>query len=218
MRAKLIAFAAVPICVVLAGCATPQPYDYTNFRAHPPRSIVVLPPTNQSPEVKATYGYLSTVTMPLAEKGYYIFPAEVVDEFMKDNGLPTANEMQAVPLSKIQDILGADAALYVNVTQYGTRYEILDSVTEVSATARLVDVRTGIQLWDGNVKVAQSANANAGGGNPLAMLIAAAVNALVNQIIANSTDQAHPVARTANIQLFYNKNNGLPDGPYLTAH
>ena len=218
MRTRIAALATLGAALVLAGCATTTPYDYSNLRAHPPRAIVVLPPTNSSPDVKATYGYLSAVTLPLAEKGYYVFPVEVVDGFMKENGLPSANEMQAVPLTKVQEVFGADAVLYLNVSQYGTRYEILDSVTEVSATAKLVDVRTGLVLWDGNVKLAQSANAGAGSGNPLAYLIAAAVNALVNQIIANSTDRAHEVSKLANVQLFFDKDKGLLDGPYSTPH
>src|SRR5262249_17607729 len=78
---------------LLTGCATPTPYDYTNYREHPPRSILVLPPLNESTAVGATYSYLSTVTRPLAEMGYYVFPVAVVDQFLKENGLPSAGEM-----------------------------------------------------------------------------------------------------------------------------
>src|SRR5436853_4068282 len=90
--------------LVLAGCQTVKPYDYTNFRAHPPRSILVLPPLNESTAVEGTYGYLSTVTQPIAERGYYVFPVEVVDQYLKQNGMPTAGEMHQVPLNKVVDI------------------------------------------------------------------------------------------------------------------
>ena len=72
--------------MVFTGCAT-KPYDYTNLRAHPPRSILVLPPINESTDTRGTYGYLSTVTKPLAEMGYYVYPVAVVNQFMKENGL-----------------------------------------------------------------------------------------------------------------------------------
>src|ERR1035438_1909787 len=94
---------ALTLTVMLAGCAT-KPYDYTNFRAHPPRSILVLPPLNESTAVEGTYGYLSTVTLPLAEMGYYVYPVVVVDQFMKENGMPTSGEMHQAPLDKIRDI------------------------------------------------------------------------------------------------------------------
>src|SRR5262245_6417390 len=88
--AQGIGWAAVGL--LAPGCVT-APYDYTNYRLHPPRSIVVLPPLNQSTAVEATYGYLTTVTRPLAERGYYVFPIAVVDQFLKENGLPSAGEM-----------------------------------------------------------------------------------------------------------------------------
>ena len=73
LRTFVQASAAAVIALILTGCAA-QPYDYTNYRQHPPRSIVVLPPLNESTAVEATYGYLSTVTRPIAEQGYYVFP------------------------------------------------------------------------------------------------------------------------------------------------
>jgi hypothetical protein len=216
MRKAITILAALGLLVLGSGCASRAPYDYSNFKAHPPKSIVVLPPTNQSPDVKATYGYLSTMTMPIAEKGYYVYPVAVVDEYMKENGLPSATEMQSVPLQKIQEVFGADAVLYTNVTQYGTRYAVLDSITEVSATGKLVDVRSGVTLWDGSVKIAQGMNGGSG-GNPIAALIAKAIVSIVNQILANSTDYAHQVSAIANAQLVNEKDHGLLDGPYLAV-
>ena len=106
------------MALMLVGCAAPKPYDYTNYRQHLPRSILVLPPLNESTDVKGTYSYLSTVTFPLAELGYYVFPVAVVDQFLKENGMPTAGEMHQVPLNKVRDIVGADAVLYVTLLQY----------------------------------------------------------------------------------------------------
>ena len=68
-RHSKLGLCALALMVTLAGCAT-KPYDYANFRAHPPRSILVLPPLNESTAVEGTYGYLATATMPLAEMGY----------------------------------------------------------------------------------------------------------------------------------------------------
>ena len=72
---------SVLVCILLlTGCVpSQQNIDYTAFRASKPRSILVLPPLNNSPDVRATYSYLSTVTQPLAEAGYYVFPVALVD-------------------------------------------------------------------------------------------------------------------------------------------
>ena len=198
---------AALVALALTGCAA-KPYDYTNFRQHRPRSIVVLPPLNESTAVEATWGYLSTVTRPLAERGYYVFPIAVVDQFLKENGLPTAGEMHQIPLNKVVEILGADAVLFIIVEQYGSKYQILNSSTTVAARARLVDTRTGTLLWEGRRVVQQ--NSSAGQSNLIAMLVAAAVSQIVN----TSVDAAHGVSRTTNAILFNTKDQGLLPGPY----
>lgn len=203
-RLPLLAVLAAVICLA-SGCATPV--DYTNFRQHHPRSILVLPPINQSTAVEATYGYLTTVTAPLAEMGYYVFPVAVVDHFLKENGMPTAGEMHQIPLDKAREIIGADAILFVTLEQYGTKYMLINSVTTVRARARLVDTKTGLLLWEG---VGAAQEQSGGSGNIIADAIAAAIVQAVN----SSTDHAHKVSRVANVNLLTIKDRGLLHGPY----
>ena len=209
MSARLLSLAALALlALALGGCATVTPYDYTAFRQNPPRSILVLPPINESTAVEATYGYLTTVSRPLAERGYYVFPVAVVDTLLKENGMPTAGEMHDVPLAKILEITGADAVLYPVVHEYGTKYHLVSSDTVVDVSARLVDTRTGTLLWDGR-GVAQQGSGGSGGG-----LLANAIAALVSQAVNSSRDQAHGVSRMANGGLFFTKGRELPPGPY----
>ena len=196
---------------LFTGCVAP--YNYANYRAHPPRSILVLPPLNESTDVRGTYGYLSTVTAPLAEMGYYVYPVAVVDQFLKENGQPTSGEMHQIPPAKIREIIGADAVLYVTLKQYGTKYQLINSATIVAVTASLVDTATGLTLWEGSATVQQNSS-SASGGNIIADLIADAVVAAIDQAVKSSTDQAHGVCRLANAQLFLTKDHGLLYGPY----
>ncbi|MGH8781866.1 DUF799 domain-containing protein [Paraburkholderia sp.] len=148
MSLKLLS--AVSVLTLLAACAHPvQRPDYTAFRKSQPRSILVLPPVNETSDVKATFGLLSQVTEPLAESGYYVIPVAPMEETFKFNGLTAATDIQAVAPAKLRDIFGADAALYTKVTQYGSVYKVIDSTTVVSASAKLVDLRTGDVLWQG---------------------------------------------------------------------
>jgi len=209
MKPRALSFAAACAVALLgiSGCKTVQPYDYTNFRAHPPRSILVLPPLNQSTRVEGTYGYLSTVTAPIAERGYYVFPVEVVDRFLKENGMPTAGEMHQVSLNKVAEITGADAVLFVTLEQYGSQYQLINSTTVVKAHATLVDTRTGLLLWEGRGNAEQASSSY---GNLLANVIAAAIVQAIN----SKTDSAHNVSRQANANLFNPEKTGLPFGPY----
>ncbi|HEU4843851.1 MAG TPA: DUF799 domain-containing protein [Burkholderiaceae bacterium] len=213
MLKRVMKLAACLAPAMLAvGCATHQatPYDYTAFKAAKPRSIVVLPPLNNSPEVTAGYTMLSLVTYPLAEAGYYVLPVALVDETFKQNGLNSAADIHAVDPHKLQGIFGADAALYVTVTSFGASYTVLNSVVTVSADARLVDLKTGTTLWTGRASANDSEGNNNNGGGLVGALVAAAVK----QVINSSTDSSYPVAGVASQRLLAaGQPNGLLYGP-----
>ena len=170
---------------MLAGCA--KPYDYTDFRRHRPRSILVMPPQNESRDPDAAWSYQSTVTRPLAERGYYVFPVAVVDRLMKDGVSP----------SKAAEILGADAVLYVTLEEYGTKHQVLNAATLVKLRARLVDARSGLLLWERRFAMQHNSNIGSGG------------------IFGDSTEAAaHKLAGEANVRFFGDRDQGLLYGPY----
>ncbi len=205
MRASLslVRLAALATCAALAACTTTEPYDYTLFHAHQPRSVLVLPPLDNTMEVDATYAYLSTVTKPLAERGYYVFPVAVVDRLLRDNGLPGPGEMHQAPLARLGEVFGADAVLYITLENWGTSYQVIDSSTVVTAEASLVDVASGTEIWHGKNSAAYSSSS--GGGGVLDMM----VGALVNQVMSSVSDPSLDVARDCNAGLFCNDHDGL---------
>ena len=195
------------VSLLLQGCATsPQPYDYSAYLANMPRSILVLPPTNESTEVMAPYVYLSTVTRPLAERGYYVYPVAVIDAMMKENGVPSPEDMAMVPLEKIKEVINPDAVLYMTVVEWGTKYQVFDSPTVVHLRGRLVDTDTGTVLWEGEHTVRKSSSSGQSG------LIEMLVAALINQIVSNLADPSREVAAMTNDQLFNNQTRGLLAG------
>ena len=202
--------AALLALALLGGCAAPKTIDYTAFKQARPKSILVLPPVNESPEVQASYSLVSQVTYPLAEAGYYVLPIALVDETFRQNGLTTANDIQALPAAKLHEIFGADSALYITVTEYGTKYMLISSDTSVTASAKLVDLRTGTTLWTGSAHASSEEGNNNGGGG----LIGALITAAVKQVINSSTDAAHPIAGIASARLLSaGQRTGILYGP-----
>lgn len=197
--------------LLLVACVTPpKRLDYTAYRASRPRSILVLPPVNRSPEIKAPLSILSAATLPLGEGGYYVIPVTLSEETFKQNGVTVADEAQALPLDKLREIFGADAALYISIDRFGVSYRLVDSVVEASASARLVDLRSGDELWQGYTYVSTGQNNNNGGG-----LIGMLVSAAIKQIVNSLTDRSHEVGRAASYQLLsVGRFNGLLYGPY----
>ena len=188
-----------------------QVANLTSFAEHIPKSILVLPPVNESPDIHATNGYWSTVTVPIAEAGYYVFPITVVDKLLKENGVSNGYDAQSISAEKLRDIFGADTALYLKVKQYGSKYQVIQSVSLVEVEAKLVDLNSGALLWEGRDKLQQSSNDNSN-NNLVGML----VGAVINQISNNNSDYAHVLSGSLSHQLYTpnpKRKKGLLFGP-----
>ncbi|TXI19710.1 MAG: hypothetical protein E6Q67_10105 [Roseateles sp.] len=209
---RLIALGGgLALSLLIQGCATPaKPYDYSAYKQAKPASILVLPPVNGTPEVMAVPSVMAQMTQPLAESGYYVMPVSLVDETLKANGVQTSDEAQQIPVQKLREIFGADAGLYVKVLRYGSVYKVVNSETAVTLEAKLVDLRSGQLLWEGSASASSAEQANNSQGGLIGML----VKAVVDQIVATTTDRSHPMAGLASQRLLAaGRPNGLLFGP-----
>jgi hypothetical protein len=175
--------------LLLGACATPQGFDYTAFKSRRPTSMLILPPVNDSPDVKATPGVMATATLPLAEAGYYVLPVSLVAETFKRNGLTSPTDIQNLATTKLREIFGADAAVYIRIKDYGTKYLVFGSDTRVTVEARIVDLRNGQHIWNGSA-TASSTEGDSNNDGIVGMLVKAVVNQIVNTVKDASFDYA----------------------------
>lgn len=191
----------------LSGCAVKQQQNLSAFYAHRPRSIVVVPVENESTEVTASSVFISTISAPLAERGYYVFPVYLTDMILRDFGLTEAGHIHQLPPERFFELFGADAVLFVTIKDWSTKYLVLASSVVVNMEYLLKDTRTGTVLWESKQQVVHNSGASGGGG--VAGLIVMAVEAASNALF---TDYL-PLARQAN-NLVFQPPKGLPAGPY----
>lgn len=193
MRALLVCV----LGIMLTACATPTPVDLTAFKASRPASLLVLPPLNETADVQASVGVMATMTLPLAEAGYYVMPVGLVDETFKQNGLTTPADIHEVAAGKLREIFGADAAVYLRVTEYGTKYFVLGSDTRVTVEGSIIDLRTGATLWSGKATASSEESSGASQGGLIGLL----VTAVVKQIVNSSIDATFGISAIANARL-----------------
>lgn len=209
MSLRLISILSVTCLLWLSACSTPSAKpDQSDFRHSKPASILVLPPVNQSPDIRGSLTFYATVTRPLSEAGYYVFPVAMVDATFKENGLSMADDIHQAPLSKLQSIFGADAVLYLTVQKYGSSYVVLDSQTVVSAQARLVDARTGTLLWQGQASASDAEGRD--NNNGLAGML---INSVIHQLASSVGNPGHQVAKLASARLLSPHSGGMLYGP-----
>ena len=213
MKTQILPKLAIALCAVflMAGCATKKPFDYSAYKASRPRSILVLPPVNNSPDVTATYSVMSFVTKPLSEAGYYVMPVGMVAQAFKENGLTQPTDMHQTAPAKLHEIFGADAALYITVTKFGSTYTVLNSETLVRVEGKLMDLKSGATLWQGSAQ-ATSAEAQQQQQGGLAGLL---ISAIIKQVMASTFDESHKYSGVATERLLTTnaRQNGLLYGP-----
>jgi hypothetical protein len=213
-----VCFAIAVLAVsVLSACASQRgdSFDYTAFRQSRPRSILVMPPINMTSDLGASATFLATSIRPLAESGYYVIPVALSEATFRQNGVTVAEEAHAIDYRRLHEIFGADAALYITILHYGATYILVRSVVAAAATARLVDLRTGRELWTGNVFVELNNNSDDDEDNDDRGLFNIIIGAAIDQIINTITDKAFDAGKEANNKLLSaGRVDGILYGPY----
>lgn len=196
---------------ILSGCATrPAVHkDYSALRADAPRSVLVVPVVSRSVDVDAPDYFLSTITQPIAERGYYVFPVNLVKRVMEDDGMADADLVHGSDPRRLAELFGADAVLYAVIERWDSKYAVLSTVTTVEMSYSLKSGKSGETLWTHQEKMAYDPAAQQSGGG-LAGLIAKAVVAALEKAKPNYI----PLARTVNGMAVGRVGQGLPAGPY----
>ena len=156
------------VLLLLAGCGSSPsrrgPFDYGTYVASDPRSVVVAPVVGTVAGAEIEREFLTTITQPLAERGYYVFPVRMSKEFAAQAGFtgrgPSGgfegySEERAAELAAL---FGADSVLFVRIEQWDTRSEAQLRVdppetTTVAIHYLLADER-GQQLWGAEQQIA----------------------------------------------------------------
>lgn len=196
--------AAVVLLTALSACVPPPAKDYTKFMSAQPRSILVVPVVNKSVDLNAQDYFLSTVPVPLAERGYYVFPVHMVKRLLEDDGLADASLVHEADPTRLAALFGADSVLYVVIERWDAKWILVSTQVTVDLDYVLKDGKTGEALWSEREKAVYSSD----GGNQglLAAIVAAA--------ITKASPNYMPLARQANAKALAFPGPGFPAGPY----
>jgi hypothetical protein len=201
----LLAFGA---CLLMAGCAAPVKKDMSAFVAAAPRSILVVPTINKSLDVDAPNYVLAALPVPVAEKGFYVFPVNTTKYILEQEGYYEGEKIHQQPTPALAKLFGADAVLYVSINRWDAQYAVLTTVVTVDFDYRMV-AKDGTEIWHEQKKM-QYQPQNNNSGSPMAML----VGAIVNAALARAAPNYMPLTRQANQEVFFLNPNAIPNGPY----
>ena len=201
------------LVAVLAGCASPPPKkDLDAFNTAAPRSILVVPAVNKSLDVDAPNYLLSTLTVPLAEKGFYVFPVNTAKFVLEQEGFYEGDRIHQQPPETLAQLFGADAVLYVTIKRWDAQFALITTTVTVEFDYRMV-AKDGTEIWTATQAMQYSPQSNNSSGNPLADLIVMAISAAITRAAPNYL----PLTQQANQMVFVLGPNAIPNGPYRKA-
>ena len=205
-----MALGVLAAALLVSGCVAHQKADFTKFREVNPKSILVVPAVNRAVEVNAPDYFLSTISKPIAERGFYVFPVNVVKRLLEDDGLADANLVHDADPKRLGEIFDADAILYVTIERWDAQYVVLTTQVTVEFTYVLKSGRTGEELWRRTAKMVHQPQQTNSSGNPLADQIVMAVAAAIVKAVPDYI----PLTQQANAIAVTEPGKGLPAGPY----
>jgi hypothetical protein len=206
------ALSVFTLLLILTGCQTSKKGEaFPAMYAEKPVSLLVVPSINQSTAADAPDLYSATITVPLANAGFYVLPIAITEKILQSEGLSEGMMFKDIPPQKFSEFLGSDAVLYVTIEKWDTNYYVLGGDVTVKINYILKSSKTGQNLWNFNQQIvldtsSQDSDASFG----LAGLL---VKAIVTAVQTAAQDYV-PVAHNVNVKAL----QSIPFGKYHKLH
>ena len=72
---------------------------YNDFYGSQPTSVLVLPARNTTTAADAANMFRYSITRPLAERGFYVYPVHLVDAFFKSENIVDDQLIRNIPIA-----------------------------------------------------------------------------------------------------------------------
>src|SRR3989338_4193680 len=159
-------------CLVLAGCGGTKPSVHEGFLDHPPRRVAILPfvitydyDLNEGQEIPTSQElgrdlFRKTFYHAFTTFGYEdLTLADVDAQLATAFGPSDGGAWQTATPQAVGVALGVDALIYGDIERIRHLASPLYTDTTLAATLRMVDARTGEELWRQQVKAAERGGA-----------------------------------------------------------
>ena len=196
------------VALVMTGCVPQKNIDWSAYEAADPQSILVVPVVNNTLNVDAPNYMLSTLSVPLAERGYYVYPVNTVKVILEQEGFYEAEQIHGASSASLAEMFNAEAILYVTIQRWDAKYALFSTSVTVQFDYLMVNSE-GAEIWEAEKKMVYTPENN-DSGDPLVNLLVMAISAAVTRAAPNYM----PLARSANQQVMVLGPTALPAGPY----
>ena len=210
MKKTIIVILAVS-ALILSSCGTAKKEritreaQYAAMYAYRPVTLLVMPPINKTSFVDAKELLYTSISKPLAERGYYVISPFLAMEILKAESAYDSEMFIDAPLDKFNSFFGADAVVFSEINTWTKRGMGID--TEIRYIIKMA--RTGEVVFDRSCDLYLDLSVDAGSNSLIGSLVSLTASA-INTAVTNHIE----AARMANSYIF----RDMPFGKYSPGY
>ncbi|MRR17472.1 MAG: hypothetical protein EG826_13545 [Deltaproteobacteria bacterium] len=152
MRAHHISFAVIcAVCFALSACALIAPATAPKNEQKTPvvNIIALLPVESNTADTKAIKMLRTKLSEELRFKGYSQIASETIDSKLEPlTGNDKLKKSRAIPPQAIEELLGADGAMYCTLLENQSSTRLFYSPVTVAVRCELRSTKSGESLWN----------------------------------------------------------------------
>jgi len=197
--------------LVFAGCSVTEPVAksnaYKGMYDEEPLTVLLMPPINRSTNVEAKEYFHSSLSVPVANSGYYVIPPFLSMEILKRESAYDSELFLNSSLKKFGEVFGADVALFTIINKWDK--SAIASQVDIEVEYVLKSVESNEVLYTRKGAITYDTSVSTGGSGAIGLLADLAASA-INTAATKYVD----VARSCNTYTF----SDLPAGKYHEKH
>lgn len=144
---KLITFIFILNIALFGGCSPPISHKITpNYQNKIPKSIAVLPVRGEDAESDARYLFRVMTHEKLSQLNYNLLPLEAIDDKLTKANI-NRKEFLEKPPAEMARLLGVDAVIYINITDWNTKFFLTYASIDIEARFDMYSANTGEMIW-----------------------------------------------------------------------
>lgn len=140
---------AMLLSIAGLNCASgPDAILQPDYATRVPRIVVVTPPKNDTVDLDAPALVHQRTINEVGWKGYGTFSHPDTMARLLTKNIKEGGQIDSMTAAQLGEMFGADAILYVNITDFETTTLVAYTQISVGAQFRLVDAKTNQKLWE----------------------------------------------------------------------
>ena len=175
-KSIIISLAVLVSALAFISCGTTKIQAFPKMYEEDPLIMLIMPPINNSTAVDAKDYFYTTMTVPIAEAGYYVLPPAMTMATLQRESAYDSERFIDGDLSKFGQLLGAEVAVFTIINSWNK--SIIGSTITIELEYIFKSTKTNEVLFHRQAKIKCDTSTGMKGNGLLGTLLVATADAV----------------------------------------